>query len=93
MRTITILAGLALLFLAACDNAENSATTTSTPAEEAQPAGTSGERAQEAIGQAGDRLRNAAGALIEDPDRPDAPGDSEADANETPEVLETPSPQ
>lgn len=39
---------------------------------------------------AGERLRNAAGALIEDPNRPEAPGDSELDADETPEALEPP---
>ena len=45
---------------------------------------------KEGLNNAGDRLKNAAGALVEDPNRPDAPGDSEADANETPEVLEPP---
>ena len=44
---------------------------------------------QEGLNEAGERIRNAAGALIEG-DQPDAPGDSEADANETPEALETP---
>ena len=37
---------------------------------------------------AGERLKNAAGSLVNDPAQPDAPGDSEADANETPEALE-----
>ena len=45
---------------------------------------------REGVESAGERLRNAAGALIEDPDRPDVPGDSELDADETPEDLEPP---
>ena len=45
---------------------------------------------REGVENAGERLRNAAGALIEDPDRPDVPGDSELDSNETPEALEPP---
>ena len=45
---------------------------------------------REGLDNAGERLRNAAGALIEDPDQPDTPGDSELDANETPEALEPP---
>ncbi|MDQ3557644.1 MAG: hypothetical protein M3453_00350 [Pseudomonadota bacterium] len=43
---------------------------------------------RENLNAAGERVRNAADALVEDPDRPDVPGDSEADANETPERLE-----
>jgi hypothetical protein len=126
MRTTIILAAsLAALTVAGCDNAENAANT-SPPPETTQPPSTSGERAQEALGEAGDaaretlqnlgeagragfealqenapeiqeglneagqRLRNAAGALVEEPDRPDVPGDSEADTNETPEALESP---
>ena len=45
---------------------------------------------RESMENAGERLRNAAGALIEDPARPDVPGDSELDADETPEALEPP---
>ena len=47
---------------------------------------------REGLNNAGERLRNAAGALTGDRDAApvDARGDSEADANETPERLETP---
>jgi hypothetical protein len=48
---------------------------------------------REGMKNAGERLRNAAGAFVEDPDRPDVPGDSELDADETPEALETQPPQ
>lgn len=43
---------------------------------------------KEGLNNAGERLKNAAGSLVNDPAQPDAPGDSEADANETPEALE-----
>jgi hypothetical protein len=43
---------------------------------------------KEGLNNAGERLKNAAGALVEDANQPDAPGDSKADANETPEALE-----
>ena len=47
---------------------------------------------RENIGEAGERLRNAADALVTDPDAPavDLQGDSGADADEVPEQLETP---
>ena len=47
---------------------------------------------REGLNNAGERLRNAAGALTGDPYAApvDAQGDSEADANETPERQETP---
>jgi hypothetical protein len=43
---------------------------------------------RDAAGAAGERVRNAAGELMEGTGQPDAPGDSEADANETPEAAE-----
>jgi hypothetical protein len=121
MRATILLAGLAALFVAGCDNPET--TDANAPAAETQ-AGDAGDRARDALGEAGtaarqtmenlgeagaagiealqenapaiqeglneagERLRNAAGELIEGADRPDVPGDSEADANETPEVAE-----
>jgi hypothetical protein len=126
MKRTFLAMGVAVLVLAACDNAENADN-----AEETTPAvgETSGDRARESLEQAGEaaqeslrnlgeagragvdalqenapairegmenageRLRNAAGALIEDPDRPDMPGDSELDADETPEALEPSPPQ
>lgn len=47
---------------------------------------------RDGLNNAGERLRNAAGALIEDPDAPpvDAQGDSSAAADETPEAQEAP---
>ena len=47
---------------------------------------------RDGIGEAGQRLRNAADALLADPDAPavDVQGDSAADKDEVPEQLETP---
>ena len=47
---------------------------------------------REGLNNAGERLREAAGALTRDPDAPpvDAQADSSADANETPEAQEAP---
>jgi hypothetical protein len=47
---------------------------------------------RQGLSEAGERIRNAAGALMEDPDpaSTDAQGDSAADPNETPERSETP---
>jgi hypothetical protein len=47
---------------------------------------------REGLSDAGERIRNAAGALMEDPDPApvDAQGDSAADLNETPERSEAP---
>ncbi len=47
---------------------------------------------REGMENAGERLRNAAGALVEDPNQPDVPGDSETDPDETPEAIEPPPP-
>ena len=129
LKTRTEAAGLAALFLAACDDAGDPAREPPVePAEESStaPEGTSGERAREALGEAGDaarqtleslgeagragiealqenapeireglenageRIRNAGDALLNEPySAPvDAEGDSEADANETPESQE-----
>ena len=123
MRRAFLAVGVAVLLLAACDNAENADNAEETPPAVGETSGDrareslerAGEAAQESlrnIGEAGragvealqenapairegvenagERLRNAAGALIEDPDRPDVPGDSDLDVDETPEALEPP---
>jgi hypothetical protein len=122
MRTTIMLAGLAALLIAGCDDPDNAADA-NTPAQ-TQPAGDASTRAQDALGQAGtaaretlqnlgeagaagleslqenapaiqeglsnagDRLKDAAGNIINDVNPPDAPGDSEADPNQTPERSE-----
>jgi hypothetical protein len=132
LRTWTAVAGLALLFLAGCDDAGDPAREPPVePAEQSSttpPEGSSGERAREALGEAsdaarqtleslgeagqagiealqenapeireglenaGERIRKAGDALLNDSDSApvDAQGDSEADANETPESQEAP---
>jgi hypothetical protein len=50
--------------------------------------GEAAQNVREAAGDAGERVRNAAGELMEGTAQPDAPGDSEADPNETPEAAE-----
>lgn len=123
MRRTIMLAGLAGLLLAGCDDPDNAADANA-PASQTQPAGDASTRAKEALGEAGtaaretlqnigeagaagidalqenapaiqeglsnagERLKDTAGEIMNDVNPPDAPGDSEADANETPERLE-----
>lgn len=122
MRTTIMVAGVAALLIAGCEDRDNAAEANA-PAE-TQPAGDASTRAQDALGEAGtaaretlqnlgeagaagieslqenapaiqdglsnagERLKNAAGEIVNDVRSPDAPGDSEADANETPEAAE-----
>ncbi len=53
-----------------------------------QNIGEAAQGAREAAGEAGERIRNAAGELMEGTAQPDVPGDTAADANETPEAAE-----
>ena len=53
-----------------------------------QNIGEAAQSVREAAGEAGQRVQDAAGELMESSGQPDVPGDSEADANETPEAAE-----